>query len=158
MQIDEIVLDEYMGHIAETVLGLGLPIKITVASSSMEPTIKIGTELRVNPKETSQIRNGDIIVFRQVIGDGLLVHRCIFVLPFKKRIYLTKGDRFILFDKPVCEERVYGKAEVSNRGLYQFLFRRVQYIFLPIQLMGTFLIRTFFFVRGLTRQFLNKEV
>ncbi|MDT2661129.1 signal peptidase I [Enterococcus hulanensis] len=152
MQIDNIVMDEYMGHIAEIVLKLGIPVKVTVASSSMEPTIKTGTELKVIPKQDSKIRNGDIIVFRQVIGDGLLVHRCIFILPFKKRIFITKGDQFILFDKPVCDDRVYGKVQISNRGIYQLLFRKIQYLFLPIQLLGTLFIRVFFMIRSIYRR------
>ncbi|MDR1521930.1 MAG: hypothetical protein LBS28_03625 [Streptococcaceae bacterium] len=159
MKLSDEKLDDYMGIIAKETLFKGLELEINVVTSSMYPTIKAQSLVKSISKKKRKIKAGDIIVFRQIYGQSLMVHRCLFIITtLKKRIYITKADSSFLFDQPVSEERVYGIVELNKLNLFDFFFRRVQYLLLPINILFTIVTRSFFLFRSITKaQFKNTK-
>ncbi|MDR1473147.1 MAG: S26 family signal peptidase [Lactobacillales bacterium] len=124
----------------------------------MYPTIKAQSLVKSISKRKRKIKAGDIIVFRQIYGQSIMVHRCMFIITLKKKIYITKADSSFLFDQPVSEERVYGIVEFNKLNLFDFFFRRLQYLLLPIDILFTIVIRSFFFFRSIIKaQFKNTK-
>ncbi|MDR0614383.1 MAG: S26 family signal peptidase [Lactobacillales bacterium] len=90
-------------HFAKETLTKGLELEINVVTSSMYPTIKAQSLVKSISKKKRKIKTGDIIVFRQIYGQSIMVHRCMFIITLKKKIYITKADSSFLFDQPVSE-------------------------------------------------------
>jgi signal peptidase len=97
-------------------LGLSLPIAgrqaLSVQSGSMEPAIRTGSLLFLQPIEASRIRVGDIITYRDPRNQTqTITHR---VQEIRQAadgyILMTKGDANPVPDRPITDKRVVGKV------------------------------------------------
>lgn len=142
MEQEEREIYEYMGIVAKSVLASGGKIKIKIETGSMKPTLQIGEEVLGISKNNVTIRSGDIIIFRQLYGESILVHRCLFIIKVRKeKYYFTKGDNGLNFDPLVLEDRVYGVVYTEKKMFTDFFYKKFQYLFLPIYLVITILFR-----------------
>lgn len=67
---------------------------VPVLSGSMEPSISTGSVVIATPKPLSDVRAGDVIIYRIPVGDNrLIVHRVLEVVePGAQPVVITKGD------------------------------------------------------------------
>jgi signal peptidase I len=87
---------------------MGRVSEVTVIGDCMEPTIRKGAKVIVDPS-LENIAPGDIVVFKN--GGHLTVHRVVQLIESEgRRGFLTKGDRNNYCDLPVQEESVLGRV------------------------------------------------
>ncbi len=84
-------------------------IQLTVASSSMEPTISRGDRVEIRYYPSNQLKVGDIILFSQPYFSALALHRIKAVLHQDKKVigFLTQGDRVQIFDPFLVQPKNY---------------------------------------------------
>ncbi len=105
---------------SKTIFGVESPI-VVVDGRSMLPLFSTGDIVFITRAEPDQIKVGDIIVYRSLLG-GYIVHRVVkVVVKDGKYYYVTKGDNNLLPDyfefegKPgVPYERVVGVVVKVN--------------------------------------------
>ena len=89
----------------------------TIVSGSMEPELEIGDIVLVRETDKSDIKEGDIISFRQ--GQSVVTHRIIEIKENdEKQTYVTRGDNNNIEDK---EETEYDMIEGKFVGKIHFL-------------------------------------
>ena len=96
---------------------------VTIGSSSMTPTIKVGDVVivkKLKKNELEKIEKGDILVYKH---DGkLIVHRLVEIKTLNKtKYYITKGDNNIVNDSYV----------VTKDDIIGVKFIKIPYIGMP---------------------------
>lgn len=88
-----------------------------IVSESMEPTLEINDVVIVKKCAISQIREGDIITFKQ--DERTISHRILDVIQENEIIkFKTKGDNNEIPDSDLVDsEQVYGKVLFSIKGI-----------------------------------------
>ncbi len=79
---------------------------LVVASSSMEPVLKPGDKITIEPVKSEEIVPGLVVVYNH--NDKKIVHR---VVSRKGDFLITAGDNLRKFDKPVHISQVLGKVK-----------------------------------------------
>ncbi|MBI3447611.1 MAG: signal peptidase I [Acidobacteria bacterium] len=84
---------------------------VTVASSSMEPSLHQGDRLTIENISSSRLRRGDIVVYESPLA-GLVVHRLMWKVPPVgiPRVAFTKGDALLYLDRPFAVDEIVGKV------------------------------------------------
>ncbi len=94
-----------------------------IKSSSMEPTYYEGDVVIIHKVPPSEIRIGDVIVFREPGGSELILHRVVAIEERDgKRYFLTKGDN------PRTNPRVDVWLWVPEENVIGVLVARVPYV------------------------------
>ncbi|KRF35889.1 signal peptidase I [Paenibacillus sp. Soil787] len=83
-------------------------IHITSAGNSMYPLIKEGNDSVFTKVSPSEIKRGDILLFRDDKG-RLIGHRFYYKDP--SNFYYCKGDSNLSFDRPIPENHILGKLK-----------------------------------------------
>ena len=95
----------------------GLSVRFRAPGWSMHPTIDDGEVITVEPIEASEVKKGDIILYR--INEGVIAHRVVGIQKSGRaedRLIL-RGDASRVPDRPVAPEQVLGKVvSVERRG------------------------------------------
>lgn len=92
--------------------GSRIPVKITLAGTSMEPLIRKDRDHVVIVPADDGIRVGDIVLFRRYDG-AYVVHR---VYSISENTVVTLGDNCEKTDPPVSRESILGKVTEIIRG------------------------------------------
>jgi signal peptidase I len=94
----------------EDILRNGTGLRVRVTGRSMAPFLTGGEILTIKKVRYSSLQIGDLIFFKDVCGFPVL-HRIIKKYRLDGRFtFHTKGDAVVVFDRPVDEEDVLGKA------------------------------------------------
>lgn len=94
------------------VLGIGCCVRFRAQGWSMTPTIKEAEKITVKPATPSEVRVGDIVLYRK--GGKLTAHR---VMTTDSRRFIVRGDALRNSDPPVEAAQILGKVvSVERRG------------------------------------------
>ncbi len=105
-----LLISQLLYQVLEITLGIPFPI-LYVSSPSMTPTINIGDLVIAKNIKPSQIKEGDIIIFktqRSTVYPYPIIHRVIKKVTIDNTLYLyTKGDNNLIQDpwNPISEKR-----------------------------------------------------
>ena len=82
----------------------------------MHPTIRHGDVITVEPVEPTNLKRGNIILYR--LQNGLIAHRIVNIEEREgcKLTFILRGDASITDDAPVKPEQVLGKVVCLERG------------------------------------------
>jgi len=78
-----------------------------ITSGSMWPVLKEGDLVFIQGVSRSELKVGDIIVYRNADGAGFTIHR---ITKLKEDTLITKGDANFMDDSPVKYENVVGRS------------------------------------------------
>jgi signal peptidase len=102
-------------EISTELLARGYGVRFRPAGHSMHPTIRDGEAVTVAPVRASDVRRGDIILYRA--ERGFIAHR---VLQLKggadAPIFITRGDASTSCDAPVSASQVLGRVICVERN------------------------------------------
>ena len=91
----------------------------------MDPSIRLGEPLRIEAVKPSEVRLGDVIVFKRHV---LIGHRVMGKICFAGMLYfMARGDRCPYVDSPVSERILVGRVSgkhipVGSSVRHMFLF------------------------------------
>ena len=126
----------------ESVLAGGYSVRLQVTGRSMEPFLRGGEVLIIEPVEGRRLGVGDIVLFKDV-HEHWIIHR---VVRMRGGLIQTQGDALNEPDAPVEIARLMGKVErVEGKGTSLDLERW------PQRLRGWFLARSRLWRRLLRR-------
>lgn len=92
-------------------LSRGHSVRFQAKGKSMHPAIQEGEGIGVAPVEPSQVKRGDIILYR--IQSGLIAHRVVALTPHYS--FILRGDASVSCDKPVAPQQILGKVVCVER-------------------------------------------
>jgi signal peptidase I len=109
----------------EAVLKTGADMRVRVTGMSMAPFLKGGEVITIKKVHPSDLRKGDIILFKNQHGLPV-VHRIVRKINSNSEMMLqTKGDSVIVPDEPIHYADVLGKAtkieKDSSAGIIEVL-------------------------------------
>lgn len=90
---------------------------LTVTSGSMEPLLRVGDEVGLQPIRAHQLQSGDIVV---IAGhDLVLTHRFMGLREANgHKVIVTRGDRVVSRDKPWAEDQLLARVVARRRDGY----------------------------------------
>jgi len=96
-------------------LSRGYRVRFKAEGKSMQPTIRDGESITVQPMEPSDVKRGDIILYRS--GGAVIAHRVEEIAWNGSRIafFILRGDASSSPDQPVRPERVLGRVVSVER-------------------------------------------
>jgi len=100
----------------EDILNDGISLRVKVTGRSMAPFLRGGELLTIKKADASSLRKGDLIFFKNQYGSPI-IHRIIKTSrgPTAVNTFQTKGDALMVFDEPVCEDKILGKVCLIER-------------------------------------------
>ncbi len=106
----------HFGDLSVELLSLGFGVRFRAPGTSMHPTIRHGDLITVEPVEPSNLKRGDIILYR--LQNGFIAHRLVNI---EERngcglTFTLRGDASTTCDAPVKPEQVLGKVVRLERG------------------------------------------
>ncbi len=106
----------HFGDLSGELLSLGFGVRFRAPGTSMHPTIRNGDLITVEPVEPSNLKRGDIILYR--LQNDFIAHRLVNI---KKRngcglTFILRGDASTTCDAPVKPAQVFGKVVCLERG------------------------------------------
>lgn len=85
-----------------------------IRSGSMEPAVKVGSAVLVQPRAAEDIRAGDIITFRSASSGAFITHRVDHIDAGNGLLFYTKGDANNVQDPmPVMGRQLVGKVALT---------------------------------------------
>jgi hypothetical protein len=93
--------------------------QMTVAGHSMSPLLNIGDVVGLQMIDLAEIKTGQVITFRDPNDPaGLLTHRVAAINGDGQTglFLLTRGDRIMMFDKPLKEDDLVGRVVWRERN------------------------------------------
>jgi hypothetical protein len=104
------------GYLSGELLSLGCGVRFRAPGTSMHPTIRHGDVITVEPVAPSNLKKGDIILYR--FQNGLIAHR---IVNIEEKngcglTFILRGDASVTDDAPVNPEQVLGKVVCLERG------------------------------------------
>lgn len=101
-------------QLAKELLSDGYFIQVCVGGYSMFPFLQRNDTVLIKKEPFNSLKKGDIIVFLSV--NKLIAHRIIAIRKMNSQItFITKGDSHIYFDRPITEDRYFGKITEFRR-------------------------------------------
>jgi len=105
----------HFDELSAQLLSLGLGVRFRAPGTSMHPTIRHGELITVEPVSPSELKRGDIILYR--LRGNFIAHR---LVKIQKRnggglVFLLRGDASINYDAPVKPEQILGKVVCLER-------------------------------------------
>ena len=97
-------------------MSLGCGVRFRAPGTSMHPTIRHGDLITVEPVAPSNLKRGDIILYR--LQDSFIAHR---IVKIEERngcglTFILRGDASTTCDAPVNSEQVLGKIICLERN------------------------------------------
>lgn len=89
----------------------GQPVPVQVVSGSMAPFLRPGDTVWVVAARLNELRPGEVVVVEERPGQ-LLTHR---LVQIEADYFLTRGDRFVVFDAPWPHSALVGRVVGQNR-------------------------------------------
>lgn len=101
-------------NISEELLESGYSIEFQATGNSMHPTIKDGEMITVQPLRISDIKAGDVVLYRN--QTGVIAHRVVRVEQRDHIQLILRGDASETFDAPVDAHQILGKVISTTRA------------------------------------------
>jgi signal peptidase I len=104
-------------EVSTELLRQGQRVRFKAPGRSMQPTIKEGETITIQPTAASTVRKGDIILYS--FERGFIAHRVVRILRRKGDFprFIMRGDASGSFDYPVSAQQVLGKViSVEREG------------------------------------------
>ena len=106
----------HFGDLSGELLSLGFGVRFRAPGTSMHPTIRHGDLITVEPVAPSNLKRGDIILYR--LQDSFIAHRLVNI---EERngcglTFFLRGDASTTCDAPVQPEQVLGKVVCLERS------------------------------------------
>jgi signal peptidase len=97
-------------------LSLGCGVRFRAPGTSMHPTIRHGDVITVEPVEPTNLKRGNIILYR--LQNGLIAHRIVNIEEPEGcgLTFILRGDASTTCDAPVKPEQILGKVVCLERG------------------------------------------
>lgn len=98
-------------------LNRGYSVRFRANGRSMHPTIKEGEAITIKPVASSDVKRGDIVLYRH--HTGVIAHRVIAIeetKPDDSLVFVLRGDASGTCDKPVGSEQILGKVVCVARN------------------------------------------
>jgi signal peptidase len=94
----------------------GQSVRFRAPGRSMYPTIREGEAITVEPILPSEVKVGDIILYRS--DDGVIAHRVARIERGENdgRRFILRADTWGEYDEPVYADQVMGKVVSTERG------------------------------------------
>ncbi len=80
----------------------------------MYPSIREGELITVEPVQASDVKLGDIVLYRS--ERGLIAHRVVEIASRDARIFRLRGDASLSCDRPVAAEQILGRVVRVHRN------------------------------------------
>ena len=124
----------------------GQSIRFCAHGMSMKPTIQHGDFVTVEPVEPSDIRRGDIVLYRT--RDHVIAHRVVGLTASRR--FLFCGDGIETADQPVRPDQILGKVVALERDghLLRLHHHWVQMVYVARFYVSCFKIRLVQRLRG----------
>jgi hypothetical protein len=108
------------------ILRRGKSLRFQARGASMQPLLRDGDRLLVQPIEAGRVRVGDVVLC-SIGPDCLVVHRVMRRLPGPDGyLFLMQGDRAEQPDGWIQQSQVYGRvAAIERAGVYIDMYRPV---------------------------------
>ena len=116
MENANFAMDKFI-ELSTQLLRHGEKIRFQAPGHSMQPTIREGEVITIEPVEPSAVRKGDIILYRW--DNGIIAHRVIDVELKGDTVsrFIVRGDAEHTCDDPVNSSQVLGKiVSVERKG------------------------------------------
>lgn len=99
----------------------GYGVRFRATGQSMNPTIRDGEAITVEPISPEDMRRGDIILYRT--AKGFIAHRIILIEKDDDNglVFIPRGDASATCDAPVSFEQVLGRVESSEHFRVRWL-------------------------------------
>jgi hypothetical protein len=102
-------------EISTELLAQGYSVRFRPKGHSMHPSIQDGEAVTVAPVLVSEVRRGDVILYRA--ERGLTAHRVLKLMgEAHARIFITRGDAATSCDAPVSASQVMGRVICVERN------------------------------------------
>ena len=106
----------HFGDLSGELFSLGLGVRFRAPGTSMHPTIRHGDVITVEPVAPSNLKRGDIILYR--LQKSFVAHRLVNI---EERngcglTFILRGDASTSCDAPVGAQQVLGKVVRVERG------------------------------------------
>jgi signal peptidase I len=96
----------------------GRVVRFRASGWSMEPAIRDGDVITVEPVEPGEVRTGDVVLFEA--DRGLTAHRVVAGLTGSRPGFLVRGSAESLENEVVALEKVLGRVErIERSGAYR---------------------------------------
>ena len=96
-------------------LSRGTIVHFRASGRSMYPSIREGELITVGPVEASDVKLGDIVLYRS--ERGLIAHRVVEIASRDARVFRLRGDASLSDDQPVAAHQILGRVvEVQRNG------------------------------------------
>ena len=96
-------------------LSSGQLVRFRATGLSMDPTIRDGDVLTVEPVDLNEIRPGEVLLYRT--ERGVVAHRLVrYETVESQPLYILRGDASGTCDPPVCVGEVLGRVTAVRRG------------------------------------------
>ena len=95
----------------------GQPLWFRVASDSMNPILRVGDEVRIEPTTADKIRCGEIAAF--VTVDGLVIHRIVQRIQTDTGVRLLEMSDVHLHAGWIEAKTIVGRVILARRDTYQ---------------------------------------
>ncbi len=104
------------------------PSSFKVSSNCMWPFIKKGDAVLVKNCKPQELKEGEIIVYRN--GDNLFAHR---IIEIRENNFITKADMNFKKDRPISGEQIIGRVGLVKKGLFKLnlekrFFKTINYL------------------------------
>ena len=105
----------HFGDLSGELLSLGFGVRFRAPGTSMHPTIRHGDLITVEPVAPSNMRRGDIILYR--LQDSFIAHRIVNIEETNgcELTFTLRGDASTACDAPVKPEQILGKIVCLER-------------------------------------------
>ncbi len=136
----------------------GNHLEVTVVSNSMSPLIQANDKVIVEKFLPQKLFAGDIILF--TFRQTFCTHR--YILKRRKNNiveYITKGDRFFRFDRPISEDKIIGKITTIIKNSTQVDLSTITYKLRRLIIVLSSTIKWYFYLtlKWLFIKFSNSE-
>jgi len=95
-------------------LSQGATVRFRPSGRSMYPSIREGEIITVEPVEASDVKLGDIVLYRS--ERGLIAHRVIEIASRDARVFRVRGDASLSCDQPVAAHQILGRVVGVKRN------------------------------------------
>ncbi len=109
---------QLLSDLTAELLSRGTRVRFRPSGRSMYPSIREGELITVEPVVPSDVKRGDIILYRS--ARGLIAHRVVGSSPTQSSVlsphYFLRGDASLSCDKPVAAQQILGRVVGVERN------------------------------------------
>ena len=95
-------------------LSQGATVRFRPSGRSMYPSIREGELITVEPVEASDVKLGDIVLYRSERGP--IAHRVVGIASRNARVFRLRGDASLSCDEPVVGQQILGRVVGVQRN------------------------------------------